>query len=278
MRWVHVPLDGAARSLDLAAAETFLREHEDQAVSACARFIRRDPRRDRLHLCRDGSSSAAALAFRSGGILHLLLNGRALPAAAADRSVRSLQGLAADVESAEAVMAARGFGSPERIDYRLMSLSGPPSAEALEGGPEGLVIRPYGPGDGAQELYPLQEAYEREEVLPPGAVFNGAACRLGLERLLREQTVYGAELDGRVVAKANTNARAFTRAQLGGIYVLPEYRRRGIAARLTARLSRDLQNEGWTVGLFVKTRNAAALRAYEKIGFTLREPYRITYY
>lgn len=142
----------------------------------------------------------------------------------------------------------------------------------------GLVLRRFGPEGDIDALYPLQEAYEREEVLPQGAVFNSAACRLGLERLLQDQVVYGAELDGRVVAKANTNARAFTRAQLGGIYVLPAYRRRGIAARLTAHLACRLQEEGLTVGLFVKTRNAAALRAYDKIGFALREPYRITYY
>jgi predicted GNAT family acetyltransferase len=65
---------------------------------------------------------------------------------------------------------------------------------------------------------------------------------------------------------------------IGGVFVLPEYRNRGVAGRLTAELSAELSRRGRNVTLFVKTWNAAARAAYVRAGFVKTGEYRICYY
>jgi len=121
-------------------------------------------------------------------------------------------------------------------------------------------------------------AYEREEVLPPGTPTNIPATRLSLEKSLEERLVLMAELDGEVVGTAATNARAFTRDQVGGVFVMPALRGCGIGTRMVAELVMLLRKENRGAVLFVKTGNTPAIRAYERIGFQTGEPYRIVYF
>jgi predicted GNAT family acetyltransferase len=158
-----------------------------------------------------------------------------------------------------------------------MDLDGPPDEACLRAGPNGLIVRRVRLAD-AEALFPLQASYELEEVVPPGSTLNRASCALALERTLASRVVFLAELDGMVVAKANTNARAFTRDQIGGVYVAPDKRNRGIAKRLVAELAAFLRDEGRAASLFVKKRNGAALEAYRQVGFRVGGDYRITYY
>ncbi len=81
-----------------------------------------------------------------------------------------------------------------------------------------------------------------------------------------------------MVAKAGINARGFAYDQIGGVYVVPELRGAGIGTRLVAELCARTATEGRRLSLFVKKRNAAARRTYEKIGFAETGDYRITYY
>ncbi|MDR2019792.1 MAG: GNAT family N-acetyltransferase, partial [Treponema sp.] len=80
------------------------------------------------------------------------------------------------------------------------------------------------------------------------------------------------------VGKINTNAESFTCFQIGGVYVLPEYRGRGIATRMAASLSSRLLAQGKNISLFVKKQNPAARAVYKKIGFKVLKDYRICYY
>jgi predicted GNAT family acetyltransferase len=233
------------------------------------------------------SPSSLVVATKSG-IVSLLLddpeeraNLQALSRILARRRVSSLQGPAADVRAAELVRkrAFAPFGpdlTVEPIDYTLMSLQTPPP-EALYAGPEGLIVRRAFEAD-AELLFPLQAAYELEEVVPAGGAFNPAAARLSFARALRERRVLYATVDGRIVGKAGTNASAYSYDQIGGVFVVPDHRGQGIATRLVAELADQLAAEGRRVVLFVKRRNAAAIRAYEKAGFEPGEDYRITYY
>jgi predicted GNAT family acetyltransferase len=80
------------------------------------------------------------------------------------------------------------------------------------------------------------------------------------------------------VGKINTNAASFARVQIGGVYVLPEYRGLGIGRRMTSVFAAELQAQGWGVTLFVKKSNPAAQKIYRRIGFDDAGDYRISYY
>jgi predicted GNAT family acetyltransferase len=80
------------------------------------------------------------------------------------------------------------------------------------------------------------------------------------------------------VGKININAESFTRLQIGGVYVDPACRGRGIGGALIAGFIRlfAFREKGFT--LFVKKQNAAARRVYDRIGFTKLADYRIDYF
>jgi predicted GNAT family acetyltransferase len=191
--------------------------------------------------------------------------------------LHAVQGLGKDALILEDIIARSGLRPMYSIDYDLMSLDREPEPESLRSGPGGLFFRRPGIRD-LEALLPLQEAYEREEVLPEGAVFDPDVCRLNLKRILAEQRIISAELDGWTVGKVNTSAVSFTRYQIGGVYVHPAYRGRGIARRLCAELARELLAEGKGLSLFVKKRNPAAQSVYRSLGFKIRGDYRISYY
>ncbi|GEM_PF-370649 len=275
-----------------AATEALLRRREEDCVAACARYV--DGTIDRRHSWVDVDADGAirSLLLVSGSVLYPLLEAydedtdctapertpRHLPVK--KHGLRSIQGLARDVAAAARSASDQGYPEPECRDYHLMALDGLPLPGALAAGPAALTIRRIAPTDpeAVTRLLPLQEAYEREEVLPAGTAFHAAACRLGLQKIQQSHILLQADLDGRTVAKANTNARGFTRDQIGGVYVLPGYRGRGIGTRLTAALAAELGTEARRAVLFVKKNNPAAIRAYEKVGFRVRDDYRICYY
>ena len=191
--------------------------------------------------------------------------------------IHAVQGLREDTERLESLMENEGYYAAERIDYDLMNIDGPPRQEALCSGPAGLILREPGTGD-ADSIYVLQAAYEQEEVLPKNAVFDPAVCRLNLEHMLSSDRILLAELDGQIVGKINTSAVSFTRFQVGGVYVRPDCRGRGIAAKMTAVFAESLLALGRGVTLFVKRRNNAARTVYRKVGFSTLADYRISYY
>jgi predicted GNAT family acetyltransferase len=193
------------------------------------------------------------------------------------RPIYVLQGLAEDTAIFENMLRALGYAMTDGINYRLMALDREPAAETLGAGPPDLILREPAPKD-TEAVFPLQAAYEREEVLPRGTVFNPRNCRLSLAHILYRERILVAELDSRIVGKINTNAESFTRCQIGGVYVLPEYRDRGIATRMTAVLAAELIAAGRGISLFVKKQNPAALAVYRRIGFEVLGDYRICYY
>jgi ribosomal protein S18 acetylase RimI-like enzyme len=81
-------------------------------------------------------------------------------------------------------------------------------------------------------------------------------------------------VDGRLLFKASIAARSMRAAQLEGVWVPPEARRRGIARRAVSELCRRELAEVARLTLFVNEENAAALRLYQRIGFTDAGPWR----
>ena len=285
MRWRRF------REEDAESIRRFLLPRETRCPAAVGRFLELNAARDRIWFAsdRDSDPVRAFVFLGGGGALLPVLDADALSTGERERAVGALRRLLRfrrvhsvqapkdDAILAEEALAALGHAEGERIDYALMALDGRPDEAALRAGPAALVVRRAGPND-ADALFPLQASYEREEVVPRGAELNRAACRLALERTLACRLVLLAELDGQVVAKANTNARAFERDQVGGVYVVPEKRGLGIAQKLVAELVAVLSAEGRAASLFVKKRNEAAIAAYRRVGFRAGGEYRITYY
>jgi len=277
-RWHKIPKD------ELLAAEAYLREREKFCVAASARFLQLQNKRS--HVWR--------LSNPAGNIFALLLHHRRTlfpvfeknPSISAPHflnrflgkvPIHAVQGLRDDTELLETLMENSGYFAAERIDYDLMSIDTPPRQEALKSGPAGLKLRKPEAGD-EESIFILQSSYEQEEVLPKSAAFNPTVCRLNMEHILSSEHILLAELDGQIVGKINTSAESFTRYQIGGVYVRPDCRGRGIAVRMTAVFIQNLLDSGRGITLFVKHRNNAARAAYRKVGLSTLADYRISYY
>jgi predicted GNAT family acetyltransferase len=79
------------------------------------------------------------------------------------------------------------------------------------------------------------------------------------------------------VAKAATNAHAFSLDQIGGVFVAPPYRRRGYGEAVVLELLGRLAGEGKGAALFVKKGNEAARGLYDGLGFEALGPFRADY-
>lgn len=194
--------------------------------------------------------------------------------------VYSVIGLSRDVIAIE-----RALRRPPHhtVEYYLMTLEPPepvtvgPAADTGAAPPDGILCRRATVQDAAG-LFSLQSAYEREEVLLNPASFDPASCMIQLQEALRNEIVVAAEIDGRPIAKAGTNAIGYAWAQIGGVYTDREWRGRHVARLLMRYLIGVLASEGLRACLFVKTRNEPALALYRGLGFTVRDDFRISYY
>jgi ribosomal protein S18 acetylase RimI-like enzyme len=268
---------------DINAAETLLQKNENLYTGASGRFLKRSPGADHVWILKDREGTASALLIHSKRTLFPVFQCGALPIPRfMGRFYRrwplhAIQGLREEAALLEDGMAQIGLSPRESIDYELMALDREPDAGLLREGPKGLILRPPRAKD-VDDLFILQSGYEREEVLPAGVGFNPAVCRWNLERILAKERVLAAELDGRIVGKINTSADSFTRSLIGGVYVHPDFRNRGIAQRMTAEFTGTLIAEGRGISLFVKKRNPSARTVYRRLGFTAVGDYRISYY
>jgi GNAT superfamily N-acetyltransferase len=264
--------------------ERFLRRREPWCVGACGRFLMRNFPQDQVWTLRNPEGLLSALILYSRRTLFPVFNGTVdIPLFHFIRRyfktapIHAVQGLGQEAQALEAGLSDRGIFAVDSIDYDLMTLDTEPLKENFCLGPPALVLRRPDIMD-MNDLFELQRGYEKEEIIPRGSAFNPAACRLNLHRILSEEQILTAELDGRLVGKINTSAKSFTRCQIGGVYVHPGYRGRGIARRMAAVFVQGLIALGWGVTLFVKKKNAAARSVYRRIGFTPFADYRISYY
>ncbi len=190
-------------------------------------------------------------------------------------AVHSIMGVSRSVEEAEALVPLQ---STRRIEYFLMALE-KENARRLWTPPAGpdMRVRRAGPAD-AGALFPLQEAYEKEEVLIDPAHFNAGQCMKSLALSLREEILYVLERDDRPVAKAGTNARGFGVDQIGGVYTAPADRGKGFARIVMVALLREVFREKSGACLFVKKKNRPAIQLYNGLGFQPLDEYAISYY
>lgn len=270
------------RKNKIAETESLLQSNERWCMNACNRYINRNPKTDHVWLLRNKAGTVYSLiVYAKQGLLPLLCGRSSIPPPHFLRGlfgiapVHSLQGRKEDVITMETALEKIGLYAVEKIDYDLMCIDHPPTGYAT--GLAGLVIRKPQPAD-MNALASLQAAYEQEEVLPVASEFSAVVSRLNIERIFTKEHMLIAELNGRMIGKINTNAVTFSRYQVGGVFVLPEYRGLGIARRMAGEFIAGLVAQGRGISLFVKKSNPAARRVYQRIGFETLGDYRITYY
>ncbi len=166
-------------------------------------------------------------------------------------------------------------------DYHLMRRTEVCAPPSLQNAQELLKTRLFirrAAEDDADMLFPLQLAYENEEIAFDGSPIQPAVCRLSLQARLKSGYLYFVFDGTAALAKAGSNAQGFDWIQIGGVYTLPAYRRMGLAAAVTAHLVNVHIAGKRGIALFVKTTNQAAIRVYRKIGFEPCGLFRMSYW
>lgn len=274
-----------ARSEDGPGLAAFLRRDEASCAGASAR-IRAAERGCEAHVEEEAGVIRGVLVTTGTGLaLPVLPDGTADRAGLADalaagrRPVHSLMGTAASVAAAEAAMP---LPPTTRIDYRLMVLPreawrGAAAHASAAAAAEGVRVRRSGIAD-ATLLFPLQRAYELEEVVVDPGLFSDPACLRMLRQGLREDLVFHASRDGLPLAKAGTNARGWGVDQIGGVFTVPAERGKGLARIVMAALLEAIFAEKPVACLFVKVTNGPAIALYERLAFRTVGGYAISYF
>jgi predicted GNAT family acetyltransferase len=271
------------RDSDIYAAEVLLRAMESKCVGACGRFLALNETKGSVWLLNEKNKNPSALLIYSRStIIPVLCGKKEIPAPVflkefiKKSKIHSAQGQKEDVIVLEDKMKQMGAQASDIYDYDLMSLDRQPDQKAISSGPSNLILRVPRLID-LDAIAPLQAAYEREEVLPSGSDFSPAASRVNLANIVSKGQMLCAEIGGRIIGKININAVSFTRYQVGGVYVHPDFRGLGIARRMAYKFISSLVSEGKGVTLFVKKANTTARGLYSSLGFMYSGDYRIIY-
>ncbi len=92
-------------------------------------------------------------------------------------------------------------------------------------------------------------------------------------RTWRYGQFYGIRIDGRLAAMAGERMRpAANLAEVSGVCTWPEFRGRGLAARLIRKVMAGMAARGEVPYLHSYASNASAIRLYESLGFRARRP------
>ncbi len=129
-----------------------------------------------------------------------------------------------------------------------------------------------------EKLMPLQEMYEKEEVLPSENLYDPDSAKRYIRDSVKNRISVICENSGKIISKANTNGDGINFSQIGGVYTLPEFRNRGIGRNVTGKLVEKIFEDGKNPSLFVKQENHPAVSVYKKLGFTITSEFKIIYF
>ena len=129
-----------------------------------------------------------------------------------------------------------------------------------------------------EKLFPLERAYQFEEVIPPNFNVSEKLLRDSFRLNLQSQRIFALQIEGAPVAKAAITACGKNYALLGGVYTLPEFRRKGFATILIRHILRLLAAENKCASLYARKNKIAAVELYKSLGFESVAEYRIIYF
>ncbi|MDR0847427.1 MAG: GNAT family N-acetyltransferase [Propionibacteriaceae bacterium] len=136
-------------------------------------------------------------------------------------------------------------------------------------GPAHIVADPRVTALGTRYLDPYFEAaramYAEEVGIAP---YDVQAYRGHVAGLMMRGMTYGLLDNDRVAFKVDVVADASGVAQIGGVWLRPEFRGRGLSAPLLAGVANDLLTRWNTVTLYVNNYNTPAIASYTRIGFS----------
>jgi ribosomal protein S18 acetylase RimI-like enzyme len=259
----------------------FLRAHEVTCVSACDRFLNADYLNDSIWMLSRGGRMTQAVLMYSKRTLFPVFDGlTAIPLPVflkrflLSTPVHAIHGLLEDASLLEATLYPLHYEPIGRVDYYLMAYDAA-SLKCFDYTP-GLTLRSVRQSD-YNALFEMQMSYEMEEVAINLKRYKPELARLSLAHILAQEDMLVAEYEGKLVGKINTNARSFTRRQLGGVYVKPAFRRMGVASSMIGAMVEKLIREKTAISLYVRKSNIAAQLVYKRAGFRTVADYRITY-
>ena len=277
------------KASDMNEVSSFLLQREWECVTLTGRLLAsgklRLPDAKQATLLKaegDGAGLSGIVYFSAYGLALPVFDG--LRAAADLRDLQELrskngvmiQSLVGTSRSVNLLTAGLSLGSSVSIDYHLMRTEGKELPfDGIEL-PE-ITVR-KAEKDEAEALMPLQEAYEREEVLIRQEYFDPQKSLAEVRANLSNQLFYVAEHRGTIVAKGGTNARGLGFDQIGGVYTKPEWRNRKIGHALVRAILENIFRDGKEACLFVKKANAPALRLYSRLGFRVVDDFNIRYF
>jgi uncharacterized protein len=205
----------------------------------------------------------------SGANLVPMYGGRSAIRAFADRAARGTRSCSSMVGPADQVLGlwsqlceSWGPAREERANQPLMVLAEQP---LVPGDP---LVRPVR-GDELDRYLPAAVAMFTEEVgVDPRLSDGGAGYRARVAELIAAGRAFARFEAGEVVFKAEIGALSSTVGQIQGVWVHPDWRGQGLAARATAAVVARLHRQGRVASLYVNAYNMSARAAYRRVGFT----------
>lgn len=130
-----------------------------------------------------------------------------------------------------------------------------------------------------ESLLPLELGYQREEVVPKSFDISDAALAAAFKHELGQGLTFALFDGDRPIAKARIATSGQRYCMIGGVYTVPQERKKGRAALLVSQIIKRSQAHGiGSFSLYAKQENAAALALYKSLGFEARGEYLLVYY
>ncbi|RVT82263.1 GNAT family N-acetyltransferase [Rhodobacteraceae bacterium CCMM004] len=260
------------RADDLPGVEAFLAEHIQSSIFTLVNLRDHgldgtDARAVALWGCDGADGPAGVLAVTREGMLlpQIPVRNAALARALGGALAgRPLVGAIGDADQVRCLLLALGLDrAPTRIDADDPAFRLDLDALALPPGPE-VALEPAGTGN-SEVLARFRSAYHREVLGTPAADAD-AAARADVARFLTGDSYRLLHRGGRALGMTGINATWGDTVQVGGVYVRPEERGRGIARRAVGLHLAEVRAAGARRAILFASGDAAA-RAYRALGF-----------
>lgn len=183
--------------------------------------------------------------------------------------VRRAIGERAATDALWAELAPGRLSTALRHDQSLMLLRAPDAADLVLPG-----LRPAEPHE-EELVFEAAARMQTEELGVDPRLEDPVVFRTQVQDRARAGRTFVLVVGGELRFKADVALRCKRGAQIGGVWVPPEQRGRGLASRGTCELARRLLATGPVVSLHVHEKNLPAVAAYKRAGFRHALPFRL---